>query len=114
MTIVLRDVRQLNYAGRASAIVAGEVAFVERANLGAIEFQDRGAYTEVVDVQYSQCCADFDDGFDAHVVLAVKLGIAGEGLQFGAGVGEVVAVGVDDRGAQGAVVAAGDKEVDLQ
>ena len=68
-----------------------------------------------MEVQYAKRVADLDDGLDADVVVAVQLGVAGEGLNLGSSIGEVVAVGVDDRRCERAVVSSrDDEEVDLQ
>ena len=103
------------YSPNELAVPARQGALIELTDLGSVELHDFGAHRWVVEVQYSQGVANLDDGLDADVVVAVQLGVAGKGLKFGASVGEVVAVRVDDRRSECAVVSSrDDEEVDLQ
>ena len=84
-------------------VVAGVAAFVKCRHLGAVELHRLCADSWVVEVEHPQLVADFHDRLDTHVVVAVELGVASERLQLRAGVGQVVAVGIDDRHAERAV-----------
>ena len=89
---------------------------VEGRHLGAVETANGSAHAGVEQVEDSEgAVAASGHGHDADEAAAVAVGEVGEGAELGLGIGEVVAVGVDDRGSEGAVVSAGDDdEVDLE
>jgi hypothetical protein len=89
---------------------------VKSGHLGAVEVTHCLAHVRFEQVEDPQgAVAALGDRHDADEAVAVRLGEVGEGSKLALGVGEMVAVGVDDRRRKAAVITAGDdQEVDLE
>ena len=86
-------------------------ALVQPPHLRALQLAHRLAHFCLPQVERAQLAArDLGDGFDPHEVVSEAFGVIGEGDELVFGIGEVVAVGVDDGDSEGAVAAFGDDD----